>query len=87
LGYYFFNEEKDLLFSFKENNKNLLENSYPSVFNALKKWIISGEKVPDWPWPCRLFCPEAESLFRILGRCCYVADVCFIQCLAGVQGI
>lgn len=37
MGYYFFNEEKDSLFSFKENNKNLLINSYPSVFNAIEK--------------------------------------------------
>jgi hypothetical protein len=36
LGYYFFSEEKDLLFRFKENHQNLLKHSYPSVFNAIE---------------------------------------------------
>jgi hypothetical protein len=46
LGYYFFNKEKDLLFSFKEKNKNLLENSYPSVFNAVEKMDNFKRKSP-----------------------------------------
>jgi hypothetical protein len=46
LGYYLFKEEKELLFSFKEENKNLLENSYPSVFNAVEKMDNFNRKSP-----------------------------------------
>jgi hypothetical protein len=46
LGYYFFNEDIELLFSFNDENKNLLENSYPSVFNAIEKMDNFNRKSP-----------------------------------------
>lgn len=36
LGYYFFNQEKELLYRFNEDNRNLLAPNYPSVFTRIE---------------------------------------------------
>ena len=46
LGYYFFNEDKNLLFRFKEDNQSLLKKSYPSVFNAIEQMDNFKRKSP-----------------------------------------